>query len=219
MVTSSVGVGLSTGTANIHYITPSRVAGRGTLGALTTRSHRLLIHGPYPSRPLIRFGQTMRDPLQGVRLDDACAADDEDAVEHPLHAFRLDQRGLARVFGELEAAIMDTVWTSGEVTVAAVCAQLAGSANYKTVMTVMNRLVEKRVLWRHRTSRAFTYGPQESRAAFHQRVSRSVAEGLVLDFGESAVAQFVDALDSVDPALLAKLRRLVAERTPTDDPA
>lgn len=136
-----------------------------------------------------------------------------------IHSFRLDQEGLARVFGELEAEIMDVLWTSGEGRVSDVCDALGPEANYKTVMTVMNRLVEKRALRRDRASRAFTYRPVESRDAFLERVSRNVAEGLVRDFGGVAVAQFVDAIDTVDPALLAKLRELIEARSIQDDPA
>lgn len=130
-----------------------------------------------------------------------------------VQSFKLDQRGLARVFGELEAEIMDAVWKLGEARVSDVCDQLGDSANYKTVMTVMNRLVDKRVLERERESRAFVYTAVESRNAFCKRVSRRVAEGLVRDFGGLAVAQFVDALDEVDPKLMVQLQQLVSERT------
>jgi predicted transcriptional regulator len=149
------------------------------------------------------------------------------ASANPLHAFKLDHSGVARVFGALEAEIMECVWELGEPTVAQVCDRLTGSAgskslqddrtarepaNYKTVMTVMNRLVDKHVLTRRRESRAFIYAPVETRAAFLERVSRSVADGLVQEFGALALAQFVDAVDAVDPDLLAKLERLVRER-------
>jgi hypothetical protein len=41
-------------------------------------------------------------------------------------------------------------------------------------------------------------------------------ESLLLDFGDLAVAQFVDAVDAVDPALLEELERLVRQRTGVD---
>jgi len=129
-----------------------------------------------------------------------------------LHAFKLDREGLARVFGELEAAVMDAVWTRGEASVLQVADDLADGAHYKTVMTVMNRLVEKGVLERRRRSRAFVYRARESREAFRARVSQRVVEGLVRDFGDVAVAQFVATLEGVDPDLLARLRRLVDAR-------
>lgn len=136
-----------------------------------------------------------------------------------VQTFKLDQRGLARVFGELEVEIMEAVWALGEARVADVCDWLGGAANYKTVMTVMNRLVEKRVLARERQSRAFVYTAVETRDAFLCLVSRRVAEGLVRDFGDHAVAQFVDALDAVDPALLERLQELVDERKLRDEDA
>lgn len=130
-----------------------------------------------------------------------------------LPAFKLDRRGLARVFGELEAEVMAAVWDLGACTVADVCERLGEGSNYKTVMTVMNRLVDKGTLLRQRDSRAFTYAAAESRAAFVRRVSRGVAAGLVEEYGALAVAQFVDVLDDVDPALLRQLSALVKART------
>jgi predicted transcriptional regulator len=129
-----------------------------------------------------------------------------------LHAYKLDQRGLARVLGGLEAAVMEAVWRLGEARVADVCAELGREANYKTVMTVMNRLVDKRLLVRRRQSRAFAYRAAESREAFLERVSQCVVASLVSDFGDLAVAQFVEELDRVDPALLERLERLVHAR-------
>ena len=127
-----------------------------------------------------------------------------------LPAFKLDQHGLARVFGELEAAVMESVWALEAATVAEVCARLGEDANYKTVMTVMNRLVAKgALLRRHASSRAFVYSASESRSAFETRLSRRVAEGLLRDFGALAVAQFVDVMDAVDPELRARLEAMV----------
>jgi len=135
------------------------------------------------------------------------------ATSERVHAFKLDQRGLARVFGELEAPLMEAVWALGEASVADVCRRLGEGAHYKTVTTVMNRLVDKRLLVRRRDSRAFVYAPVESRAAFEAHLSRRVAEGLVRDFGDLALAQFVDALSEVDPRLLARLEALVRARS------
>ena len=128
------------------------------------------------------------------------------AEEGGVHAFKLDAHGLARVLGELEADIMDVLWSLGRGRVSDVCAALGSDANYKTVMTVMNRLVEKRLLERSRDRRAFVYEPIETRDEFRQRISLCVAEGLVREFGDVAVAQFVHAVRNVEPALLVDLR-------------
>ncbi|MFQ5859755.1 MAG: BlaI/MecI/CopY family transcriptional regulator [Anaerolineae bacterium] len=129
-----------------------------------------------------------------------------------IQAFKLDQRGLARVFGELEAQIMDVIWKLGEPTVGDVCACLGEDYNYKTIMTVMNRLVDKGILSRRRIGRAYSYVPCDSRDAFLARVSRNVMEGLLKDFGDLAIAQFVSAVDRIDPAQLAELQQLIAAR-------
>ena len=130
-----------------------------------------------------------------------------------VQTFKLDQRGLARIFGELEAQIMDAIWELREATVQDVCNYLGGDCHYKTVMTVMNRLVDKEVLARRRVSRAFLYSAHEGREEFLKHVSRDVAEGLLRDFGELAIAQFVNAVDAVDPERLAELERLVRQKT------
>lgn len=129
-----------------------------------------------------------------------------------VQSFRIHQEGLARVFGELEAQVMDAVWSLEEPTVQAVCDHLGPGHNYKTVMTVLNRLVDKGALTRQRHSRAFVYRTRQSREAFLGRVSRAVMGGLVRDFGALAVAQFVETLEEIDPEHLAELERLVRER-------
>jgi predicted transcriptional regulator len=129
-------------------------------------------------------------------------------MKHSVQSFKLDQRGLARVFGELEARIMEAVWDIGPATVQDVCDRLGSDQNYKTVMTVMNRLVEKHVLIRQRESRAFVYVAVASRDAFMQDVSRDVVEGLLQDFGPAAIAQFLAQMDA-SPESLAALRHLI----------
>jgi len=132
--------------------------------------------------------------------------------EVAVQSFRIHQEGLARMFGELEAKVMDAVWSLDEPTVQTVCDFLGPGHNYKTVMTVLNRLVEKGALTRQRQSRAFIYNTGQSREAFLGRVSRAIMGSLVRDFGSLAVAQFVDTLEEIDPEQLAELERLVHER-------
>lgn len=130
-----------------------------------------------------------------------------------LHRFNLDGSGLTRVLGELEARIMEAVWGLGEPTGKEIRDLLDPQPHYKTVLTVANRLVEKGLLKREATGyRTFRYGAVESREAFLGRVSARVATGLVGDFGRQALAHLVRAADSVDPAYLDELERLVHER-------
>ncbi len=129
----------------------------------------------------------------------------------PVQSFRLDQAGLARLFGELEAQIMDAMWHLEEASVQDVCDYL-GDVNYKTIMTVMNRLVQKGILTRRQRGRAFVYRPIADRDTFLSTVFRSVAQGLVGDFGELALAQIVDTAGEVDPTLLDELEQMIQQK-------
>ena len=129
----------------------------------------------------------------------------------PIHSFRLDQAGLARLFGELEVQIMEAVWRLDDASVQDVCNDL-GDVNYKTIMTVMNRLVQKGVLVRRRRGRAFVYRPIADRDTFLSGVFRSMAQGLVADFGELALVQIVETAGEVDPGLLDELEHMIRRK-------
>lgn len=127
-----------------------------------------------------------------------------------LHAFRLDQQGLARLFGELEAKIMNAIWSLEEPTVQDVVNRLGKKKfNYKTVMTVMNRLTEKGFLERRKVSRAFVYIPRLKHDELVERLSRQVFDGLISDFGPMVLTQFVDVVAETDRAHLEELAALI----------
>ncbi len=127
--------------------------------------------------------------------------------------FRLNRKGTARFLGALEARIMEIVWKHEAASVQDVCDRLGKHANYKTVMTVMNRLVEKEFLERQKVSRAFFYTARLSREEFLASASHQIVTGLVSDFPELAVAQFVDVLGELDPDALDTLQKLAKARS------
>lgn len=132
--------------------------------------------------------------------------------ERGIQTFRLNHSGLARLFGELEAQVMDLIWEHGPATVGNVVDRLEDEYHYNTIMTVMNRLVEKGYLARRREGRAFIYTTVDDRETFLALASRQISEGLLQDFGVVALTQFVNAVDQLDPALLRELRRLTSEK-------
>lgn len=132
-------------------------------------------------------------------------------IEPSVYAFRLDQVGLARIFGRREAEIMEAIWRLNEATVQDVCKHL-GDVNYKTISTVMNRLVEKGVLLCNRQERTFIYQPATGREAFLSDIFRRLAYGLLDDFGKSALDQIVETASEIDPALLDELERLIRQK-------
>ncbi len=127
--------------------------------------------------------------------------------------FRINRKGMARFLGTLEARIMEIVWKKGTVSVQDVCDRMGKGTNYKTVMTVMNRLVEKEFLERKKVSRAFVYTAMLSREEFLESASHQIVAGLVSDFGEYAMAQFVDVLSELDPQELEALQKMARERS------
>jgi predicted transcriptional regulator len=127
--------------------------------------------------------------------------------------FRLNHKGMARFLGTLEARIMEIVWKREAVTVQDVCEKLGRGSNYKTVMTVMQRLNEKGFLERKKVSRAFVYQARLSRDQFLQAASHQIVTGLVSDFQKMAVTQFIDVLDELDPHALETLEQLIRDRS------
>lgn len=135
-----------------------------------------------------------------------------------MSGFRFQGRGLGRVLGSLEFEVMDAIWRLGpsaKVSIRDVTDRLRRRkpVSFNAVMTVMNRLADKGLL-RRTGSRGpgYLYSARLSREAFEQRVSRRVAESLVRDFGSTAVAQFVDAVNRLDPDRLAEIERLLKAR-------
>lgn len=128
--------------------------------------------------------------------------------------FRMRGRGLTRVLGSLEAEVMEEVWRQGETTIRRVWDALAKRRPiaFNTVMTVMNRLADKGILARRGHRGAYRFAARETRDAFMARISHAIAQGLIRDFGDYAVAQFVTAVRDIDPAKLETLRRALAER-------
>ena len=113
------------------------------------------------------------------------------------------------VLGSLEAAIMRVVWDEKRpMTVREVLERLNEQGReplaYTTVMTVMSRLAEKEILRRHQQGRGFVY---ESAVGNQAAVA---VRGLLRDFGDSAVASFVDQARA-DPKLMRRLRRLLRD--------
>lgn len=134
-------------------------------------------------------------------------------AEQPPVVFRPNEKGLQKVFGELEAQIMEVVWRRGRVTVQDVCGELHKNRElaYATVKTVMNRLADKGYLKRRVKERAHSYEPVMGREEFLRRVSDEVLEGLFVDFGEPIRAHLVEALKARDVPGLARLEALIRD--------
>ncbi len=128
---------------------------------------------------------------------------------------RLSADGLAKVLGDLEARVMASVWRIGiPATARAVHTDVVGShpVALLTVVTVLNKLVSKRLLLRKTRGGLLHFEARMSEAEFMTHASRRVVEG-ILSFGRDAIAtSLVDVLAERDPAQLAELARLIDAR-------
>lgn len=124
-----------------------------------------------------------------------------------------------KFLGALEARVMEYVWRTGTATVRDVVAYLAPShpIAYNTVQTVMTRLVGKGLLTREREDRTYRYRAARSRAEFLGEMSGQIVDELLADFGDVAIAQFLDRMEEVAPDKLAALLKLAQKRTEPPD--
>ncbi|MGQ0572488.1 MAG: BlaI/MecI/CopY family transcriptional regulator [Armatimonadota bacterium] len=131
-----------------------------------------------------------------------------------IASFRLSGRRLSRVLGDLEADVMKVLWRRSPSSIREVWDEIKSKRPiaFNTVMTVMNRLVDKGLLRREDRRGSYRYTPRVSQEVFLARVSHDVAETLIHEFGEIAVAQFLEVLQEVDPEKLVALERLIRER-------
>lgn len=114
-----------------------------------------------------------------------------------------------RPLGELEQAIMEAVWHAGSASGREVFSILAKKRDiaYTTVMTVMNRLVDKGILDRRENGKQFVYRARFSKDEYEKRASERIIRGLIRSYGDLAIAQFVDTLDETDPKKLRVLQK------------
>ena len=111
--------------------------------------------------------------------------------------------------GPLEAEVMAVMWSVREPrSVRSVLDELNRGRRhplaYTTVTTVMARLAEKDILRREKDGRGYLY-----EAAVDDAAGIAVRD-LIRDFGDSAVASFVEQARA-DPKLARRLERLMRE--------
>ncbi|MEK3978839.1 BlaI/MecI/CopY family transcriptional regulator [Psychrobacillus sp. FSL K6-2836] len=130
-----------------------------------------------------------------------------------IRKFKINESGLNRFFGPLEAKIMDILWNDVEMTIKDVQQVLDKEkmTNFNTVMTVMNRLVEKGILEKRAEGRSSLYKPVQSRVEFLSEQSKEMTNELMDEFGNVVVSHMLDALEDVDDDLVAKLEQKIKE--------
>lgn len=121
----------------------------------------------------------------------------------------IGKKGLETFFGELEAKIMKQLWKQQPCSILCVKKGLAGERdyNYNTVMTVLNRLVDKGMVKKKKKGNTTYYKPVQEKEEFLNSAAKAV---LSTFFGKKAVfsvAQFTEALDDVSKEDLKKIKK------------
>jgi predicted transcriptional regulator len=126
----------------------------------------------------------------------------------------------SRPFGDLEATVMDLLWSAGRPLLVREVIDLMHPQRtpaYTTVMTVMDNLHRKEWLARTRDGRAWRYEPVLSREAYTARLMREALA--VSDDRAGVLARFVEEIEPADAvALAAALQEAVHPHVPPDMP-
>lgn len=129
---------------------------------------------------------------------------------------RKGQDGAAIRLHDLEAEIMDVVWSRDlrEFAVSEVheTLQRRREIAYTTVMTTLVRLHEKAVLSRRRDGRRYLYAPRYTREEFIQATVREVLESLGSAAGRDALALLVETASAADEAALDQIEQTIRQR-------
>jgi predicted transcriptional regulator len=120
---------------------------------------------------------------------------------------------LRKVLGSLELEVMDFMWQTGQATVQQVTEAISRKEHkaYTTIMTVMVHLVGKGLLKRIKEGKRYRYKVAVDRQGFLRETVKSRLQTLVSDFGDIAIAQFLEQIDNIDSTRLQQLRNIVHE--------
>ena len=121
----------------------------------------------------------------------------------------------AELLGTLELAVLRQLWETSPATVRTVLdgvnRERDDALAYTSVMTVLDRLHEKRLVTRDRDGRAWRYAARyATEDALVEHLGRREVERLVERLGDVALVQFAATLDDLDPGTRQRLERLAA---------
>lgn len=102
---------------------------------------------------------------------------------------------------------MEIVWSTQGITIKEVQQKLSeeSSVNFNTVMTVMNRLVEKAHLEKHIVKRSGMYRAARTKEESLSDQMKKMTQELMGEFGDLVVSHMIDELEQADPSLIKRL--------------
>lgn len=138
-------------------------------------------------------------------------------VDLRLSTFRTDRPGIRKVFGDLEAEVMEYVWARPAgvgTTVRDVFDALYPRRRlaYTSVMTTMTRLAKKNVLRATKDGHAYVYFPTLTQDQFVSRFVGRILEDLLVNFSDATAANIAALRDPAAAARAETLLREIAAR-------
>ncbi|MEJ7732868.1 MAG: BlaI/MecI/CopY family transcriptional regulator [Polyangiaceae bacterium] len=122
---------------------------------------------------------------------------------------------LPPALGELETAALCALWDSAEpLSVREVLERVKRRPGlaYTTVLTVLDRLHDKRLVAREKHGKAFVYWPRVSRQGWLGGRAAHVLTEARGPVDREVLLAFLDSAQSADPELLDRLSALIEER-------
>lgn len=119
-----------------------------------------------------------------------------------------------RLLGSLERQVMQLFWAQAQplqqLTVREVHEHLGGHGTdvaYTTIMTVMSRLADKKMLERTLIGRGYAYQAKVDAQHAVWQATEDFVHSLQGEFGETALVHFAETLPTLDPKLAKQLRK------------
>lgn len=122
-----------------------------------------------------------------------------------------DETAPNQLLGDLEAAIMRSMWRKQEATVREIATSLKHQGRdlaYTTVMTVMGRLLVKGLLTRELAGKTHIYRIAMTEEEFMRSVAAKRVQALVDEFGDLAIAHFLRKVNELTPERQEELERI-----------
>lgn len=116
------------------------------------------------------------------------------------------------MLGSLQAKIMAILWQADHpLKPADVLEKLGDSYAYTTVMTILKRLTERKILKRKMVGKAYLYSPVSDQQKFVANNLKDIYGDLVGSYGKAAIANFVDVI-KINKKDLALLKAYLASQ-------
>lgn len=96
-----------------------------------------------------------------------------------------------KILGILEQKVMNSLWTSSEpLCCSQIQKEFKSDHAYTTIMTVLNRMTNKKILSRSLQGRTYYYQPIDDKSVFASQTLDSLFENLFSSYGEFAASSF-----------------------------